>query len=573
MQDQDFAIDRQTWNRFAGVVRSSVAGRRAALAMLLLILLLLAINGLNVVNSFVGRDFMTAIEHRDRGGFIRESLLYVLVFAASTGVAVYYRYTEERLGLRWREWLTRLLVDRYLTHPTYFRLNDQSAANGEVLNPDQRIADDVRAFTATTLSFVLMVLNGLFTILAFSGVLWSISPWLFGTAVAYAGLGSYFTYALGRPLVGLNYNQFDREADFRADLIHVRENAESVAILRREGRLKARCLHHLDELSANFRRIIEVNRNLGFFTTGYNYLIQIIPALVVAPLFISGEVEFGVITQAAIAFTHLMGAFSLVVTQFQSISSFAAVIARIGALVEGMDQAQSQKECPLQLREAADALAYERVSLRSPVDGRPLVEDLTATIPADGRLLVVGPDAAANAALFRATAGLWDTGAGRITRPEPDRIMFLPERPYLPPGTLREVLLHTGQESVVTDERIAAALAALGLEPLVERMGGLDVERPWDSILSLSEQQLIAFARLLIAAPRLAVLDRLSSALDPEQVAQLLNLLTEHAIGYVNFGEPDEPLGAYDALLELAGDGRWALRELSGGTGRAARGS
>lgn len=528
-----------------------------------LILLLIGVNGLNVLSSYVGRDFMTAIEHRNTGEFTWQAVLYIGVFAASTVVAVFYRYIEETLGLLWREWLTRRLVGIYLEHPTYYRLNDRIAHNGEVQNPDQRIAEDVKVFTVTILSFILLLLNGAFTVLAFSGVLWSISPLLFGVAVGYAVFGSYMTMVLGRPLVGLNYAQLDREACFRSDLVHVRENAESIAILRREGRIKGRVIRHFEDLATNFEKIIRVNRNLGFFTTGYNYLIQVIPALIVAPLFIRGEAEFGVITQSAMAFAHLLGAFSLIVTQFGSISSFAAVIARLGSLVEAMEQAQTASLCSIETRDGGDCLNYETLTLRAPSNGHVLVENLSISIPAGTRVLVVGPNEIANVALFRATAGLWETGHGCIVRPGLNQIMFLPERPYLPPGTLREILLRTGQEFVVTDGRIMETLSALHLEPLVERAGGLDVEQQWDSLLSLGEQQLIAFARLLIASPQFALLDRVGSALDSEQVDRLLELLSERSIAYLNFGEPDEPLHLYDAILELSGEGRWTWKSLA----------
>src|SRR5262245_60705431 len=354
MNAQRVPIDRLRATRFARAVRNFAASEVGGNAKWLfagLIALLFGISGLNVVNSYVGRDFMTAIEQRSMSAFVRQALLYIGVFALSTVVAVIYRFMEERLRLLWREWLTRTLITTYLEHPTYYRLSDQLEADGEIANPDQRIADDVRAFTTTTISFVLLLLNGTLTVLAFSGVLWSISPLLFAVAVSYAGLGSLLTIALGRPLVWLNYNQSDQEANLRAALIHVRTNAESLMLVRYEQQLGARLLRHLDAVVANFRRIIDVNRNLGFFTTGYNYLIQIIPALIVAPLFIRGEAQFGVITQSAIAFGQLIGAFSLIVTQFQSISSFAAVVARLGALAEAIERAQavtllSMEACP-----------------------------------------------------------------------------------------------------------------------------------------------------------------------------------------------------------------------------------
>ena len=366
-----------------------------------------------------------------------------------------------------------------------FRLDE----TGKITNPDQRIAEDIRAYTATTLSFVLMLLNATLTVLAFSGVMWSISPILFAVTIAYAAGGSYLTVVLGRTLVELNYSQLDKEANFRADLIHVRENAASVALLHREGRLAARLLRHLDDLTKNFRRIIAVNRNLHFFTTGYNYLIQIIPALVIAPFFIQGRVEFGVITQSAIAFAHLVGAFSLIVTQFQSISSFAAVIARLGSLAEAIREAQAPERSAIEINEGAH-VAYVGLNLLSPTDGRPLIKNLTISISPGVRVLVIGPSEEAKVALFRATAGIWDSGSGRIVRPESSNIYFLPERPYLPPGTFRELLVRGGNEEANAENRILAVLRALDLEPLLARTGGLDVERDWDTCFLREQQRL-----------------------------------------------------------------------------------
>ena len=564
MKVQRVPISRQTWRRFQQVIKdftASEVGGKAKWLFAAIIILLVGVNVLNVVNSYVGRDFMTAIENRNTAEFIWQATRYIGVFAASTAVAVFCRFAEERLGLLWREWLSRLLINIYISHRTYYRLN----IAGEVPNPDQRITEDVRAFVITTLSFVLMFLNATFTVVAFSGVMWSISPLLFVVAVIYAAVGSLMTVVLGRPLVRLNYDQLDKEANFRADLIHVRENAESVALMHREGRLNARLLRHLGELTRNFHRMIVVNRRLGFFTTGYNYLIQIIPALIVAPLFIRGQVEFGVITQSAMAFTQLLGAFSLIVNQFQSISSFAAVISRLGLLGDALEQAQSTPVSAIHVTKRGAQLRYEGLTLRSPRDGRSLVEDLTVTIPTGTRLLITSPQDTAKVALFRATAGIWRAGEGRIIRPSLDHILFLPERPYLYPGTLRELLLRTGQEHVVSEQRIGEVLSALGLERVLVRAGGLDVEKEWHDILSLNDQQLLACARLLLAAPQFVFLDRPGALLSPGQVDQILNMLTENAITYLTLGDADDRLYNYDAVLELPGDGRWQWQWLRDG--------
>lgn len=557
-------ITPDVWGRFLQMMSElggSEVGPKARGLLLILVLFLFSINGLNVLNSYVNRDFMTSIENRDMDGFVFYALLYVGVFALSTVVAVLYRYVEESLGLLWRKWLTGQTIDRYLSDRTYYRLH----ASGELQNPDQRISEDIRALTASTLSFALMFLNATFTVIAFSGVLWSISPLLFIVAVLYSIAGSLLTIYLGKPLVRLNYDQLDREANFRARLVHVRENAESVALLRREGRLKVRLRERLEDLTRNFQRIIEVNRNLGYFTTGYNYLITIIPALIVAPLFIQGKAEFGVITQSAVAFGHLLGAFSLIVTQFQSISTYTAVVARLNALRTAMTQERPSPSPTVELAESVGSVAFEHLTLYSPRDGRTLVRDLSLSVPAGICLLVRSTSESAEKALFRATADLWYHGEGRILHPGHDEIFFLPERPYLPPGTLRDVLLRTGEEELVSDARILESLKALNLGHALEKAGGLDLERNWGDILSLGEQQRLTFARVLLAEPRFVFLDHPSRGLSECPLGELLKLLRQQGITYLTLGDTTDEPRSYDRLLEIEADGTWRLRPPGGG--------
>ncbi len=547
------------WTRFLRMLdqlnRSPVGGQ-ARLLFGLLILFLFAINGLNVINSYVNRDFMTAIENRDMDRFIFYGLLFILVMGLSTAVAAIFRYTEERLGLLWRKWLTEQFIDRYLDDRTYFRLYLSDA----LPNPDQRIAEDIRTLTTTTLSFILLVLNATFTVIAFSGVLWTISPLLFGVAVGYSLLGSALTIYLGKPLVKLNYDQLDHEANFRARLVHIREHAESIALLRAEERLRLRLQDRLERLTANFQRLIQINRNLNFFTTGYNYLIQIIPALVIAPLFIQGRVEFGVITQSAVAFGHLLGAFSLVVTQFQSISSYTAVIARLNALRDAMGRGRPEHAPRVEFCADSSSLAFEHLTLYTPRDGRVLVADLSLSLPAGVCLLVRSTSDAAEKALFRATADLWPCGEGRILHPGHDAIFFLPERPYIPPGTLREVLLRPTQERWLADWKILESLKTLNLGALVQKAGGLDQEHIWSDLLSLSEQQRLSFARVLLTEPRFVFLDHPSRGLSECPIGELLNLLRQRGITYFALGDQDDDPRFYDRLLEIADDGSWRLR-------------
>ncbi|TSD82767.1 ABC transporter ATP-binding protein/permease [Mycobacterium sp. KBS0706] len=542
--------------RFFRAVRDfmdSEVGWKAKSLCFGLVVLLIGVNSLNVANSYVGRNFMTSIADRERAEFVRQALFYIGVFAASTVVSVIARFAEERLALLWREFVTRRAISFYFAEGAYYRLE----ASGELANPDQRISEDVRAFTITTISFVLMALNGSFTILAFSGVLWLISPLLFIVAVLYATFGSYMAIVIGRPLVKLNYDQSDKEAGFRSGLIHVRENAEPIMLGHHEGRQSARLLHRLEDLVGNLRRIIAVNRNLGFFTTGYNWLIQIIPALIVAPAFIDGEIDFGAITQSAMAFTALVAAFSLVVTQFQSLSSFAAVVARLSSLMDAIEQSQTSTATAIELVDAGETLAYERLTLESSTNSNPLLKDLSMSIPSGTCVLVTGSDQEAGPALFQATAGSRTAGTGRIIRPGADGLLFLAQRPYLAPGTLRQVLVRPGHEGDVSDDRILTLLSELRLAQGIAQMGGLDTERDWMTLLPLREQQLLAIAHVILAKPRFVFLDRIGTVLNSAQLDKVLRLFSENSITYISYGDAGESRELYHAILECGDDGSW----------------
>ncbi|HEY1941255.1 MAG TPA: SbmA/BacA-like family transporter [Roseiarcus sp.] len=551
---------KTTLARFVGAVRNfadSEVGWKAKLIFAALVALLCGANGLNVLNSFVGRNFMTAIADRDKAEFMRQAIFYVGVFAGSTVVAVVSRFAEERLGLLWRESLTQRAVKLYLANKTYYHLD----VAGELANPDQRIAEDVRAFTVTTLSFVLMLLNSSFTIVAFSGVLWSISPLLFILVVVYAACGSFVTIVLGRPLIKLNHDQLDREASFRSALIHVRQNAESIMLAQREERQTARLLDRLGALVANYRQMTSVNRNVGFFTTGYNWLIQIIPALVIAPAFIRGEIDFGAITQSAMAFSSLVAAFSLIVTQFQSLSTFAAVVGRLSSMIDTIERTQTPTGSAIEVVEADGRLAYERLTLLSSANAGPLLKDFSLTISVGTRVLITGPNEAAGAALCRATAGVSTPGSGRIFRPGSGHISLLAQRPYLPPSSLRQVLDRAEHADKISDGRILELLSDLNLELVVNQAGGLDTERDWGTLLSLNEQQRLAVAHILLASPQFVFLDRLGATLSSDQVHKILRMLTEASITYINNAPADEPRDLYDAILECTQDGGWTWIE------------
>ncbi|MGR9240951.1 ABC transporter ATP-binding protein/permease [Rhizobium leguminosarum] len=548
-----FKVTAVRFVRAVRVFMTSEVGSKAGLMFAGLVALLFALSSLNVVNSYVGRNFMTAIANRETPEFIRQAIFYIGVFAAFTIVAVVSRFIEERLALLWREFLTRRAINLYLADRAYYQLD----VSGQLSHPDQRITEDMRVFTVTTLSFVLMVLNSSLTIIAFSGVLWSISPLLFVVAVLYAACGSYLTIALGRPLIKLNYDQLDKEASFRSGLIQVRENAESIVLAHCEEQQSFRLLQRLEDAVTNFRKVTAINRNVGFFTTGYNWLIQIIPALIIAPAYMRGDIDFGVITQSGAAFAMLVGAFSLIITQFQSISTFAAVVARLSSLMEAIEQVRAPAGSGIAIVEEKGRLAYETLTLLSSASEVPFVKDLSVSIPIGMRVLITGPAQAARVALFRATAGISFKGSGRIIRPGPDDILFLPQRPYLPTSTLHQILVRNVRSSKIPDDRIIQLLHELNLERVLAQAGGLHAEKDWEKLLSLQEQQLLALVNILLAAPQFVFLDRIDTTLGLEQFPRILQILSDNSITCINNAETDVLRDCHDAVLECGEDGSW----------------
>ncbi len=565
------------WSRFVTIAWPffvSEARTKAIAVLASLVALLLTINGLNLVNSFVMRDFMTALEKQQPSRFYYFGVILAGVFGLASVVEAFAFYAEQRLGLIWREWLTKRLLDRYLAHRAYHQLS----VNKSIDNPDQRISEDAKTFTTSSLSFIVLIVGSILTLLAFLGVLWSITPWLVLTAVLYSAAGSLGTVLLGRRLVPLNNKQLQKEADFRFALGRVREHADAVARSDEPEGAKSRLLDKLNALVANFRQLINVTRNVGFFTKEYNYLIQILPAAVVASLYFRNLVPFGTIAQAAMAFGQVVGAFSLIVTKFQEVSTFAAVANRLGSMWEATEsgdegtaptkqapaeEKDGSKREPAHIERVADdhRVAYEGLTLWTPKDKRVLVRDLSVEVPEGKRMIVSGPNHAGKTPLCLATAGLWGEGRGKIICPDLKQIIFLPQRLYTATGCLRDLLLYGIDGKETDDEQLRAALCAVGLDRLGRDAAGLDTEWDWPNDLSAGDRHALALARLLLAKPRFAILDGVPWNLGETRLKHLYQALARTSITYISFGGPSGLLPFHDIRLELSGDGKWELKD------------
>lgn len=282
-------------------------------------------SGISVAFSYISRDFWTALNTKDMDLFLKQAGLFFVALSVFTPIVVYYQYYRDRCALRWRDWLSRTILHQYVTNRNFYSLDQDASA--AVDNPDQRIAQDLSSFTYESLALMLTVLVSCIDLVSFSAILFSIYPPLFGVLLAYAATGTALTSLVGRRLVSLNYSQLVKEADFRYSLIRFRENAESVAFFRGEKREQAEITRRLQDVVANLYEVIGLQRNLGFLQTGYRYLIQVLPAVVVAPLYFKGQIELGSVTQSFSSFSHILNDLSLIVNRFDQLSQFGTFAA------------------------------------------------------------------------------------------------------------------------------------------------------------------------------------------------------------------------------------------------------
>jgi len=555
-------FDRLFWSRLWSLTRPYwVSDQKFAAFGLLALTLLLSgsILAASVVFSYVARDMMTALADRDAPTFIYKMALVVGYNVVSAPVVAIVGYVTGKLMLNWRQWLTERFLEDSFRDRAFYRISSDASID----NPDQRISEDLNTFTAFAVSFVVQVLQGLATGVSFIVVLWLISPMLVVVLAACVGGGSLLTIVIGRPLIGINFAQRRLEADFRYSLVGLRNNAEAIAFFGGEPREHRALLQRLYAVMANFNLLIVWQRNLAFFTYAYDFLLPLVPYLALAPSFFAGTIEFGKITQASAAFITLRTSLSLVIDQFNSLSSFAAVVERLGAYREASVAAPAAgRDARIETVEAG-RLSIEQLTLTTPDDRRTLVRDLSLEIEDGEALLIVGDSGAGKTSLLRALAGLWRSGRGRIVRPPLAQMMFLPQRPYMILGSLREQLCYP-RAADVSGERLAEILRLVQLESLPERIGGLDAEVRWEDFLSLGEQQQIAFARLLLNRPAYAFLDEATSALDTGKEQALYDCLESARIRVVSVGDRLRLPRYHHRILELLGDGRWRLGSAGG---------
>jgi vitamin B12/bleomycin/antimicrobial peptide transport system ATP-binding/permease protein len=560
-------FDRRLWHRFWTIARPYwfLDEKWIARGMLaLLVVLLLGRTEFTVLFNQQSGEFTSALAAKDAPRFWRSMRIFGAVLAAAVPIYAFYYFVRDKLGILWRRWLTNRFLGRYFKDRAYYELTSNHAID----NPDQRIADDINSFTQKSLTFLLEVIGAVLQLIAFSGILWSISKMMVLFLVVYAAIGTGVTFGVfGKPLIGLNFQQLRREADFRFSLIRIRENAEAIAFYRGEARESAHVVERFGELFRNYNKLLKRTLGLNFFQYAYSFVTYILPSLIIAPRVLSGELEVGRVVQAAGAFTAMLSALTIFVDNFETLSGFAAGIERLHSFSRSLvvEPFSAHADSTIVRSEQA-SLELKELTLQTPNRKRTLVTGVSVAVESGQGLLIVGASGGGKSSLLRAIAGLWNAGTGTISRPKLEEMLFLPQRPYMILGTLRSQLLYPNTDREIQDEELTEVLAQVNLTGIVERCGGFDEELDFGKVLSVGEQQRLAVARVLLSKPRYVVLDEATSALDEKNEAMLYKQLASGETTLVSVTHHPGLVKYHKQVLELTGDGTWQLRQAEGYT-------
>jgi putative ATP-binding cassette transporter len=527
---------------FSSEERWSAIGLLAAIIGLNLIL-----TALNVVNTYFQKYFYDALQNHDYKSFLKLLFTYVKVpvfpyiipgfaeyVAVLIVVLVYALYLNQMLQIRWRQWLTRDFAERWLADRAFYNISLAKSGTVGIDNPDQRISQDLADFTSSSLSLSLDLLSNIVTLFSFVTVLYAISGSikLFGItipgymlwlAIIYSIAGTWITHKIGRKLIQLNFNQQRVEADFRYSLIRVRDNPEAIALSGGEGDELITLRERFAYVRENWWAIMRRTKLLGFFTNGFNVVSGNFAIIAAAPRYFAGIIQLGDLIQLSSVFGNVQAPLSWIVSSYTDLVALRATVSRLHGFKEAVAAARLASTAGPQLKHQGDALNFENLTLSLP-DGRKLLENASLTLPPGQLILLTGPSGAGKSTIFRAIAGIWPFGAGHVTRPH-GSVLFLPQRPYFPLGSLKRAITYPGLEADSSDQSIIDTLTTLHLEHLIPR---LHETENWSLILSGGEQQRLALTRALVTKPDWLFLDEATSAMDAPLAAEVLAILKTH---------------------------------------------
>jgi vitamin B12/bleomycin/antimicrobial peptide transport system ATP-binding/permease protein len=478
------------------------------------------------------RDFYNTLENKDKAEFFRQAGMFTLLAILWIICGVYRLYYRQMLTIEWRTWLTERFLAEWMKDQAHYRLQLLDRGTD---NPDQRIAEDLRLVVELTLALSLGLLSALATLVVFIGILWNLSGtvqvadltipgYLVWIALVYAAIGSVLTHFVGRALIGLDFNQQRFEADFRYSLVRLRENSEGIALYRGEVQELDGLRQRFDAVIANWWKLMLKQKQLTWFTSFYGQVAIIFPLLVVGWRFFAGEIPLGAIFQITAAFATVHAAFAWFVDAYGQFAQWKATVNRLVGFSASLDAVRGQGPALDAERSAAgEGVSLDRLSLNLP-QGAALLSEASVELKPRENVLVTGPSGAGKSTLFRALAGIWPYWRGRIRLPKGARLLFLPQKPYLPIGSLKRVVSYPDDPASVSDQQVLDALDAVGLSRLKD---SLERNENWAQVLSGGEQQRLAFARALLARPDWLFLDEATASLPDADQDRLYRVLHE----------------------------------------------
>ena len=522
---------RRTWAMITPYWRSEEKGKAWLLLAVVIGLSLFSV-AISVWLNHWYKDFYNALENKDTAAFWQQIGYFCGIATVAILGAVYRLYLTQMLTIRWRAWLTEKYFARWLGDKNYYQLEQ----GGYTDNPDQRISEDLNSFTLNTLSLGLGLLRNVVSLVSFSIILWGVSGsievfgitipgYMFWCALVYAGVGSWLTHLIGRRLIGLSNQQQRFEADLRFSMVRVRENAESIALYNGEPNEHQRLNARFGKVWHNYWDIMKVSKRLTFFTAGYEQIAIVFAFIVAAPRYFSGKIELGELMQINSAFGNVQGNFSWFISAYADLAGWRATSDRLLSFQQAMRE-NEQRPAAIDVSAEGERLVVQGLGLNL-VDGRHLLTDANMIVEPGQRVMLSGRSGSGKSTLLRAMGHLWPAGHGSIRLPA-RRYLFLPQKPYLPIGTLKAVLSYPQDDSFYSAERYAQVLETCRLPHLVER---LDEANHWQRMLSPGEQQRLAFARALLFAPQWLYMDEATSAMDEEDEATLYQALIDELPG------------------------------------------
>jgi len=543
-----------------------VAGRALLAAV---IALQLASVGADVLINAWRNRFYNALQEKDWDGFVREMVIFCVLAAFSVFLAVYQTYLTQWLQIRWRKWMTTRYLGAWLHDANYYRMQLQGEAAD---NPDQRLSDDVKSFVSQTLAISVQLLGAIVSLASFVVILWGLSAaaplyvyghdlsfpgYLVAVALVYAVLGTALTQWIGAPLVNLNFQQERYEADFRFNLVRVRENTEQIALLKGENAEQERLLQRFFSVVGNWYGIMTRTKRLGTFTQSYVQASVVFPFVLVTPAYFANRIMLGALMQTAEAFGKVQDSLSFFVTAYNTLADWRAVVARLDgfemSINSSKELAVSKSSIQVEPSGMADTISIEQLLVELP-NGEPLITANGFSISASDRILLTGPSGAGKSTLFRAIAGIWPYGNGSVTIPAHASLMMLPQRPYFPIGTLKAAIVYPAEVDAFSNEQVRDALVAVGLPKLASR---LEENEHWNRMLSLGEQQRLGLVRALLHAPQYLFLDEATASVDELAEAKLYRLLVERlpATTMVSIGHRSTLAAFHTRSVALTRDG------------------